>query len=58
MALKQFKSNNSRELTLQVLAYLASIQKQGLMATNIRSLKDERYLYTYEIISKKITPIG
>ena len=58
MAVKQFKSNNSRELTLQVLAYLASIQKQGLMATSIRSLKDERYLYTYEIISKKITPIG
>lgn len=58
MAVKQFKSNNSRELTLQVLEYLASIQKQGLMATNIRSLKDECYLYTFEIISKKITPIG
>ena len=58
MAVKQFKSNNSRELTLQVLAYLASIKKQGLTATNIRSLKDERYLYTYEIMSKKITPIG
>ena len=58
MVVKKFKSNNSRELTLQVLVYLASIQKQGLMATDIRSLKDERYLYTYEIISKKITPIG
>lgn len=57
MALKQFKSNNSRDLTLQVLVYLASIQKQGLMATNIRRLKDDRYLYTYEIISKKLAPI-
>ena len=52
MAVKQFKSNDSRELTLQILVYLASIQKKGLIPTDIKRLDDDRYLYAYEVRSK------
>lgn len=49
MAIKSFKTNDSKELTLKILMYLAAIKETDLVPTNIKQVDDPQYLFCYEI---------
>lgn len=55
MATKQITADNSKELTLKVLMYLARCQEQGISPQSIALHTDTDSLYSVKIITKEVS---
>lgn len=51
--MKIIQSDNSKELTLKVLMYLAHCQERGFLPTSLTFCEDSNYLYSLKIVTKE-----
>ena len=49
MEVKRFNANDSKDLTLRILSYLAFVGKKNYIPTKIKRVDDPEHLYSYEI---------